>query len=177
MIIKFLESTHQRYTDFPWISAQDILSCCSCRVSYLRLYIYSQALLSYPITLLALWVYWQYIVLTLKTFIWSHQCNRNVLQSCVVSGQLAAASQCNIKNITILHSSRMQRLLLNQAQKNLMNKLKENGTLKAVHCEIFSSWFLALVRILKMIKMWFILLLLLLLFYCHCLDYYTNAIL
>ena len=55
------------------------------------------------------------------------------------------ASQCNIKNITILHSSRMQRLLLNQAQKNLMNKLKENGTLKAVHCEIFSSWFLALV--------------------------------
>lgn len=139
--------------DFPWISAQDILSCCSCRVSYLRLYIYSQALLSHPITLLALWVYWQYIVLTLKTFIWSHQCNRNVLQSCVVSGQLAAASQCNIKNITILHSSRMQRLLLNQAQKNLMNKLKENGNLKAVHCEIFSSWFLALVRILKMIKM------------------------
>jgi cellulose synthase/poly-beta-1,6-N-acetylglucosamine synthase-like glycosyltransferase len=104
-------------------------------------------------------------VLTLKTFIWSHQCNRNVLQSCVVSGQLAAASQCNIKNITILHSSRMQRLLLNQAQKNLMNKLKENGTLKAVHCEIFSSWFLALVRILKMIKMWFILLLLLLLLF------------
>lgn len=98
--------------------------------------------MSHPITLLALWVYWQYIVLTLKTFIWSHQCNRNVLQSCVVSGQLAAASQCNIKNITILHSSRMQRLLLNQAQKNLMNKLKENGTLKAVHCEIFSSFFI-----------------------------------
>lgn len=93
--------------------------------------------MSHPITLLALWVYWQYIVLTLKTFIWSHQCNRNVLQSCVVFGQLAAASQCNIKNITILHSSRMQRLLLNQAQKNLMNKLKENGTLKAVHCENF----------------------------------------
>jgi hypothetical protein len=60
-------------------------------------------------------IHWQYIVLTLKTFIWSHQCNRNVLQSCVVSGQPAAASQCNIKNITILHSSRMQRLLLNQA--------------------------------------------------------------
>lgn len=55
----------------------------------------------------------------------------------MVYGQLAAASQCNIKNITILHSSRMQRLLLNQAQKNLMNKLKENGTLKAVHCENF----------------------------------------
>lgn len=153
MIIKFLESTHQRYTRFP-------LDICSGYSQLLQLssfisetvYLLTGSLESSYYSTSSVGIL-AYIVLTLKTFIWSHQCNRNVLQSCVVSGQLAAASQCNIKNITILHSSRMQRLLLNQAQKNLMNKLKENGTLKAVHCEIFSSWFLALVRILKMIKM------------------------
>jgi len=30
--------------DFPWISAQDILSCCSCRVSYLTVYLLTGSL-------------------------------------------------------------------------------------------------------------------------------------
>lgn len=126
----FRESTHQRYYQIsPGYLLRIFSFAAAVEFSYLRVYIYSQALLSQPITLLALWVYWQYIVLTLKTFIWSHQCNIEMSYKAVQSpDNSAAASQCNIKNIMILHSSRMQRLLLNQGQKNLMNKLKQNET-------------------------------------------------